>query len=89
MPKNLYVADPQDGCAWVTGASSGIGRALALGLALSGWRVAVTARSATALQELAQEARDLPGSIHSFPGDVTDTGLMDAHCRAIRKELGG
>ncbi|MHA7772659.1 SDR family NAD(P)-dependent oxidoreductase [Roseibium sp. M-1] len=89
MPKKLYVADPKDGCAWITGASSGIGRALALDLAASGWRVAVTARAVTALQELAQNARVLPGSIHAFPGDVTDTSLMGSHCRTIGEDLGG
>jgi len=88
LRKRLYIADPRDGCAWITGASSGIGRALALDLAASGWRVAVTARSAGALEALAEEARDLPGSIHVFAGDVTDTDLMKRHCRSICKELG-
>jgi NAD(P)-dependent dehydrogenase (short-subunit alcohol dehydrogenase family) len=89
LSKNLYVADPRDGCAWITGASSGIGRALALDLAASGWRVAVTARSKEELQLLGQEARDLAGSIHAFPGDVSDTLLMEKHCRSISEELGG
>lgn len=88
MPKKLYVADPRDGCAWITGASSGIGRALALDLAETGWRVAVTARSTGELEALAEDARTLPGSIHVFPGDVTNTDLMQRHCRSICKELG-
>jgi len=55
--------------AWVTGAGSGIGRALALRLAREGWRVAVSARTARDLDTLAAEA---PGRIHAYPLDVTD-----------------
>jgi NADP-dependent 3-hydroxy acid dehydrogenase YdfG len=40
--------------AWITGASSGIGRELALKLARDGVRVAASARSADRLDELAQ-----------------------------------
>ena len=35
---------PSDGVAWITGASSGIGQAVALELAQRGWTVAITAR---------------------------------------------
>ena len=55
--------------AWVTGASSGIGRAVALGLAAEGWTVAVSARSGDKLAELEAEQ---PGKIVSYPLDVTD-----------------
>ena len=65
-------ARPEHGLAWVTGASAGIGRALALRLAGQGFRVAVTARRADALQALAAEA---PG-IRAYPGDVTDAARM-------------
>jgi len=83
-----FVARPEDGCAWITGASSGIGRELALDLARSGWCVAVTARSAEALRDLCNICGDLPGEIHAFPGDVTDTGLMADHCAAIMEQFG-
>ena len=55
---------PQDGGAWVTGASSGIGRALALRLARDGWTVLATARRA--------EAAGLPGAVLPRPADITD-----------------
>lgn len=57
------------GLAWVTGAGSGIGRALALRLAHEGWRVAVSARTSRDLSTLAAKA---PDRIHAFPLDVTD-----------------
>lgn len=61
-----------DEVVWITGASSGIGRALALQLAASGRTVAVTARSADGLEALAGEAAG-PGTILSYPADVTDS----------------
>ena len=54
--------------AWITGASSGIGRELALRLADQGTQVAVTARSKDQLDALS----DTAASIFSFPADVTD-----------------
>ena len=53
---------------WITGASSGIGRALAIKFANEGWIVAASARRENLLQELKQENEN----IHSFPLDVTN-----------------
>ena len=69
---------PEDGSAWITGASSGIGRALALELASRGWRVYATARRDGPLQELAAEH----ASIVPLPGDVTN--LDDMHKAVAR-----
>ena len=67
---------PADGIAWVTGASSGIGRAVALELARRGWTVAATARRAHELETLAGEAAAAGQTILPFPGDVTDRAGM-------------
>lgn len=81
-----YVATPSDGVAWITGASSGIGRQLALELAGRGWTVAATARNAGELAALAAEAPD--GRVRAFPGDVTDPAAMARVAAAIEGEAG-
>lgn len=58
-----------DRIVWITGASSGIGRALAERMAQAGWRVAASARSADALAEMAEASG---GRISAHPLDVTD-----------------
>jgi len=88
LSSSLYCAQPSHGCAWITGASSGIGRELALKLAKDGWTVAVTARSEDALQEMCREAEPLSGQIAAFAGDVSDSDLMAEHARAIEKTCG-
>jgi len=81
-------ATPKDGIAWVTGASSGIGRDVALALARDGWHVAATARRAEALADLAQAASGLAGTIYPHAGDVTDVAAMAAIATAIERDHG-
>ena len=72
MKGAAYRAAPAHGSAWVTGASSGLGRGVALELARRGYTVFATARRADLLEELAAESAGLPGRIVAAPGDVTD-----------------
>jgi short-subunit dehydrogenase len=69
---------------WITGASTGIGRELALKLAAAGARVAVSARSADKLAEL--EAAS--SNITAFPLDVVDLAATKATAEAITTRLG-
>lgn len=55
----------------ITGASQGIGRALAVAAAKRGMRVLAAARSPTLLHELAQEVRQAGGCIEVVTADVT------------------
>ncbi|MEO6395660.1 MAG: SDR family NAD(P)-dependent oxidoreductase [Devosia sp.] len=71
--------------AWITGAGSGIGRALAKRLAQQGWDVAISARSARDLDSLAAE---VPGRISAFLLDVTDATANAATVEAIEQNLG-
>ena len=68
---SLYNASPADGVAWVTGASSGIGYALALQLCDDGYTVIATARSEDKLSELVQAGEGLKGEIIAKAADVT------------------
>lgn len=74
---------PQDGVAWVTGASSGIGAAVARELARRGWTVAITARRMEMLEAVAEEADGLPGRVVAHAGDVTDARAMREVAEAI------
>jgi NAD(P)-dependent dehydrogenase (short-subunit alcohol dehydrogenase family) len=69
--------------ALITGASKGLGRALAQALADRGWSLVLDARGADALQAL---ARELPRAT-TIAGDVTDSWHRVALADAVR-ELG-
>jgi len=84
----LYRANPKDGVAWITGASTGIGRALSLALVREGYTVAATARDEHNLASLAEEAAGLPGRIVSFPCDVREETAMADLVARIERESG-
>jgi len=71
--------------AWITGGGSGIGRALALELAAAGWQVAISARSASALDAIAGPSG---GRILAFPLDVCDPAAQLATLAAIEAQIG-
>ena len=76
----------------LTGASRGLGRALADALAASGYIVLIDARDSLALETTAAAIRarhDLPSrSVVALPGDITDPGHRTALAAAAR-DLGG
>jgi len=63
----------------VTGASAGIGEALALQLANQGAKVVIAARRAERLEEVAAECRSLGGEVLAVPTNVSD----EAQCKAL------
>jgi NAD(P)-dependent dehydrogenase (short-subunit alcohol dehydrogenase family) len=69
----------------VTGASRGLGRALATGLATAGWRLVIDARSSGLLHAVAEE---LATEVAALPGDVTDAEHR-AELAAAAARLGG
>ncbi len=53
---------------WITGGSTGIGKALAIKFANAGWNVAISARRESLLKEISENNKN----IFSFPLDVTN-----------------
>ena len=64
---------------WITGGSTGIGKALAIKFASKGWNVAISARREGLLKEIAENHQN----ISSFPLDVTDK----SKCHEVFKDI--
>ena len=64
---------------WITGGSTGIGKALAIKFANEGWNVAISARR----EKLLNEISDKNQNIYGFPLDVTDR----LKCKRFLKKL--
>ncbi len=73
----------------ITGASSGIGRALALELAREGSRLVLNARRAEKLEELAREVIALGGEAELAVGDVTSPDARRAALEIAQTRYGG
>jgi len=73
----------------VTGASSGIGVALARGLAEAGARVVVAARRQDALAGVAAELTAIGAEVAAVPCDVADSASVDALVAAALDRFGG
>ncbi|MGB9140867.1 MAG: SDR family NAD(P)-dependent oxidoreductase, partial [Aestuariivirga sp.] len=75
--------------ALVTGASRGIGRAIAEGLARAGADVAISARSESALAETAEAIRARGGKAFPVVMDVSLVASCRAGVAAAAEKLGG
>ena len=70
---------------WITGASSGIGKALAIKFAEKGWIVAASARRENLLEDL----NKFNSNIYSFPLDVTEIENCKLIANKIIEKFGG
>ena len=64
---------------WITGGSTGIGKALAIKFANKGWNVAISARRENLLNEISNSNEN----IYGFPLDVTDK----LKCKEVFEEI--
>lgn len=73
----------------VTGASSGLGAAVALAMAALGWRLAIGARRTERLEQTAEQARALgAAAVYAGALDVTDHASVDAFFDASERAVG-
>jgi len=79
---------PSKKIALVTGAGSGIGRAVALGLLDDGWTVVLAGRRPDPLQALAAEAQTRDQSALAVPTDVTSPESVEALFTTVERSFG-
>lgn len=77
-----------DKIVWITGASSGIGRAMALEFALQGAILALSARRLDQLNEVVKEIESKGGRAKAFYCDVLDSKSIDTCVNQIVTEFG-
>lgn len=75
--------------AFITGAASGLGRAMALELAGGGWQLGLLDLSADGLAEAGVELRAAGATIASYAGDVTDEAFVRAAVADFVQHAGG
>ena len=73
---------------WITGASSGIGRALAVELAGRNTRIIVSARSVERLEKLKKELEPVNSNIAVLPLDLSETETLAEKAETAKKIFG-
>jgi len=73
---------------WVTGGGSGIGEAAALALAREGAAIVLTGRRHAPLEQVAAQIRDMGGTAHVQPGDLTEPEAVRRIGDYIKDEIG-
>ena len=73
----------------ITGASSGLGREMAVQLARAGARVAITGRRKEKLAEAGKAVRAAGGECVELLGDVTEPAQVKAHYAELKERWGG
>ena len=72
----------------ITGASTGLGREMAIMLARSGAQVAIAARNNAKLVEVCKEIASIGGQSRAYKLDVRDVDQIQKTVRAVESDLG-
>jgi NAD(P)-dependent dehydrogenase (short-subunit alcohol dehydrogenase family) len=72
----------------ITGASAGVGRAIAREFAKRNARVALIARGGSRLEAATREVEDLGGRALALPVDVADAGQVEKAAERVEQEFG-
>src|SRR5690242_2070032 len=72
----------------ITGASAGLGRAIAHEFGKQGARVALISRDAGALEATAREVEELGGKALALTADVSDDAAVESAAARVEEELG-
>jgi NAD(P)-dependent dehydrogenase (short-subunit alcohol dehydrogenase family) len=71
----------------ITGASKGLGKAIALALAENGANLALISRNIEKLNQVAEEAKKLGVEAYAFKADITDEMQVDVVCKKITEHF--
>ena len=80
--------DLKDKIVWITGASSGIGEALAYAAAKEGAKLSLSARREAELQRVAGQCGTAPENILVLPLDLADTSAIEEKVHAVVQKFG-
>ncbi len=75
-------------CAVITGAGTGVGRAVAKSLAREGWRLALVGRTETSLRETAEQTQLPADQILIVPASVSELDAVNAMAAKVRETFG-
>lgn len=88
VPAEIEIMKIEGSVAVVTGASSGVGREVALALARRGASVALVARRRERLEDVAREVTALGARVMLVPCDVSEADEVRSAAASVRRELG-
>src|SRR5688500_18244995 len=88
-PQGELTVDLKGQTALVTGASQGLGRAIALAFGKSGANVACVARNVVKLKETVDAITAAGGTAEAFECDVTQGAAVDAAVEKVIARFGG
>jgi len=72
----------------VTGASQGIGKAIALGLAKQGATTCLVARTPETLEAVVKSGSAVADQLHTYPGDLTQDEEIQRLAASLRRDFG-